>query len=190
MKQFKPTLLLHLCCGPCGAQISEDLQADYRITLLFANDNLDTEAEWQRRLAAAIQLAGVRGLPLVSLSYDHGRWLKFIKGYENEPERGARCRLCYRYRLAQTWAWARQNSHNWWTSSLSVSPHKDGQQVLLIGQELAKEAPERFLAKNFNAENGFARSVAAAKSLALYRQNYCGCEFSRRSSGQRLDFIG
>lgn len=178
--KHKPGLLLHLCCGPCGAQISEDLQKDYAVTLLFANSNLDSLKEYKKRLLAAKILAKRHGLPLIVEAYKHDEWSLLIKGLEDEPERGKRCLLCYRYRLAQTAAKCRDLGLDYYASSLAVSPYKNVQAVINIGRALSLKSGPKFLDKNFNANDGFRQSVAAAKRLGLYRQKYCGCEFSRR----------
>ena len=172
----KPTLLLHLCCGPCGAHISEELKADYQVSLFFANSNIDTKAEFKKRLDAARTLAEYYNLPLIVEDYNHDEWRELARGLENEPERGERCRRCYRYRLLKTVDKCAELGCDYFATSLSVSPYKDGEAVVLIGKSLSP----KFLERNFSQNNGWQKSIAAAKSLKLYRQNYCGCEFSKR----------
>ncbi len=177
---------MHLCCGPCGAHISEELKADYQVSLFFANSNIDTAEEFAKRLAAAQTLAEYHGLPLVVDDYNHAEWLALVKGWEDEssfakamadePEKGERCRLCYRYRLLKTVDKCAELGGDYFATSLSVSPYKDGEAVVLIGRSLSP----KFLERNFSQNNGWQKSIAAAKSLKLYRQNYCGCEFSKR----------
>ena len=181
----KPKLLLHLCCGPCGAQISEDLKNNYEVSLFFANSNIDTPAEFNKRLRAAEILAKHNDLPLLVEPYDHKDWLEFIEGFESEPEKGCRCLLCYRYRLAKAALVASKEGFDWFASSLSVSPFKDGQAVLHLGKAEAADNGVKFLDQHFGLADGFKKSVNKAKELALYRQKYCGCEFSKGHLGKK-----
>ncbi len=184
----KPKLLLHLCCGPCGAQISEELKKAYDVSLFFTNSNIDTKAEFDKRLKAVETLAQHYGLPLIVEDYDHQDWLAFIKEFEDssaslslaeEPERGRRCLLCYRYRLAKTAQTASAQGFAWFTTSLSVSPFKEGQAVLHLGKAEAQDNRVKFLDQHFGLAEGFKKATTKAKELGLYRQKYCGCEFSR-----------
>lgn len=208
----KPRLLVHLCCGPCGAQISDDLKKNYEVSLFFTNSNIDTKIEFNKRLKAVETLAKHSQLPLIVESYDHQDWLEFIKDFEDEssfalnssssqykssdghnkiskeqriamadePEKGRRCLLCYRYRLAKTAQTAGSQGFDFFTTSLSVSPFKDGQAVIHLGRAEAGDNKVKFLDQHFGLADGFKKSVAKAKELGLYRQKYCGCEFSKR----------
>ena len=174
----KPTMLLHLCCGPCGSFISQELKNNYQLSLFFANSNVDSQAEFNKRLKASQQLAHEHGLKLIVEDYDHADWLELAKDLADEPERGRRCLLCYEYRLRQTATKAEALGFDFYTTSLSVSPYKDGQAVIHIGRQLSKQFKPKFFDKHFGQNKGFAKSVATAKRLKLYRQKYCGCEFS------------
>jgi hypothetical protein len=176
----KPKLLVHLCCGPCGSALSEELRQDYEVSLFFANSNLDSPAEFAKRANNAKKVARAYGLPIIIDSYDHEEWRELVRGLEDAPERGGRCLLCYEYRLKQTAAKAEELKFDYFTTSLSVSPHKDGQAVIHMGRSIGAKAGPKFLDRHFGQNGGFKKSVAKAKELGLYRQKYCGCEFSKK----------
>ena len=176
------TVALHACCGPCASACVPRLKEEgHAVTLLFANSNLDTAEEFARRRAAAETLARAEGVPFVALPYDHDDWLKNVAaGYETAPEKGARCARCYRYNLAQAAAYAAAHGLDAFTTSLTVSPHKPSAVVFAAGEDVQREhggAPQ-FLHDDFKKRDGFKRSVRRAAELGLYRQSYCGCEFS------------
>ncbi len=175
----KPSLLLHICCAPCSAYISRALlQPEYALTWYFYNSNLDSPAEYEKRLAVVKLVAAKFNIPLIIEPYDHAAWLKIIKGREGDKERGARCRICYRDRLAKTAQLAKEKNFPYFSTSLLVSPYKDTDAIKKIGQELAQKNNLKFLAADFQADNGYRRSQTLAKELGIYRQKFCGCEFS------------
>jgi len=176
----KPKLLVHLCCGPCGSALSQELKKDYDVSLFFANSNLDTSKEFAKRAENAEKVAKEYGLPLITEDYDHKEWLDLVRGLEDEPERGGRCLKCYEYRLKQTADKAEELGFDYFTTSLSVSPYKDGQAIIHMGRSLGAKIKPKFLDRHFGSRDGFKKSVAKAKELGLYRQKYCGCEFSKR----------
>lgn len=179
-RKSKPKLLVHLCCGPCGSVLSQELKQDYDVSLFFANSNLDTPKEFAKRADNAKRVAEEYNLPLITEDYDHGEWLELIKGLEDEPERGGRCLKCYEYRLKQTADKAEDLGFDYFTTSLSVSPYKDGQAIIHMGRSLGAKIKPKFLDRHFGQGEGFKKSVAKAKELGLYRQKYCGCEFSKK----------
>jgi predicted adenine nucleotide alpha hydrolase (AANH) superfamily ATPase len=174
-KKRLPRLLIHACCAPCVAYgASQVLSKDYEITLYFCNPNLDNRDEYERRLQAVRFVAEKYGFGLLVEPYDYPAWKELATGYENEPERGRRCDLCYSFRLSQTAQMAKQKKFDYFTTSLTMSPFKDSAKILALGKELG----DNFLAYDFKANGGTDRSLALAKELGLYRQKYCGCEFS------------
>ena len=179
-RERKPSLLVHLCCGPCAAGVMRALKRQYFPALLFANSNIDTPEEYAARYRAAKQLADFYGIPLIKSRYGHDDWLALIKGHESAPEKGSRCLLCYRYRMAETAATACKFSFDYFATSLTTSPYKNREAIMSIGQELEQEYSVKFLDANFGAGSGYQDSIKASKELGLYRQKYCGCEFSRR----------
>lgn len=180
------TVVLHTCCGPCASACVPRLKRmGHDVTMLFANSNIDTREEFERRLAAARKLAAAEAVPIEVIPYDHAEWLREVAaGYENEPEKGRRCERCYRYNLAKAAAFARERGLDHFTTSLTVSPHKPS------GKIFAASDDPRFLKVDFKKEDGFKLSVRRAAELMLYRQNYCGCEFGKFALAfQQADMI-
>ena len=177
---------LHACCGPCASACVPRLKGGrHRVALVFANSNIDTLEEFERRMAGAEKLARMDGVPFVALPYDHEEWLRVVAaGRENEPEKGSRCARCFMYSLSKVAAYAADNGMDAFTTSLTVSPHKPSAMVFAAGREAAARTNGGrgavFLEEDFKKKDGFKISVARAAELSLYRQNYCGCEFSKR----------
>jgi len=144
------------------------------MVLFFSNSNIHPQDEFERRLAEARKVASLRGLELVVDPYDHQSWLDHIHGLEGEPERGRRCIRCFEFSLARTSAMASQLGIRGFTTTLTVSRHKSSRDIFVVGNSFPG-----FLAFDFKKQNGFARSIALSRQLDLYRQGYCGCEFSR-----------
>lgn len=177
-------VLLHVCCGPCASACVRRLAAaGHEVTMFFSNSNIDSEEEFVRRREAAEKLAEADGAEFVCDGYGHDRWLAEVaEGRENDPEKGERCRRCYRYNIARAAEYARENGFDAVTSSLTVSPHKPSRAVFSAGEEAVAEfSPVAFLREDFKKREGFKISVSRTRELGLYRQDYCGCEFSRRS---------
>ena len=167
--------LLHTCCGPCASACVPRLKEMRReVTMFFANSNIDTKEEFDKRLREAEKLAAVDGVKIVALPYDHEEWLREVAaGYEHEPEKGARCARCFRYNLAKAAAYAAEHGIESFTTSLTVSPHKVSTMIFSASDDPA------FLKMDFKKKEGFKLSVKRAEELGLYRQSYCGCEFSK-----------
>jgi UDP-GlcNAc:undecaprenyl-phosphate GlcNAc-1-phosphate transferase len=178
-KEGKPRLLLHICCAPCSAYISRDLlKPKYDLSWYFYNPNLNSLAEYNQRLEAVKLVATRFNIPLIIEDYSHAAWLDKVKGHELDPEKGARCQICYRDRLQKTAQLARKNKFYFFSTSLLLSPYKDTVAIKKIGQELASEYNLKFLGDNFQADNAYQKSQELAKELGIYRQKFCGCEFS------------
>ncbi len=191
-------VLLHACCGPCASACAPRLREEgHDVALFFSNCNLDTADEFARRLAAARTLGAADGMDVIADAYDHADWLERVaRGFEREPEKGARCARCFRYSLARTAAYAAAHGYEAFTTSLTVSPHKVSSAVFAAGADAAwgaSAAPcggvsspaPRFLGIDFKKGGGFLRSLKRSAELGLYRQFYCGCEFSRRRRTER-----
>ena len=174
-------VLLHTCCGPCASACVPALKAVGReVTMLFANSNIDTREEFEKRLGEAEKLAAVEGVKIVALPYDHEEWLREVAaGYEHEPEKGARCARCFRYNLTKAAEYAKQNGFDAFTTSLTISPHKVSPVIFAAGDAAATAVGSRFEFWDFKKGGGYDRSVKRALELGLYRQDYCGCEFSK-----------
>jgi UDP-GlcNAc:undecaprenyl-phosphate GlcNAc-1-phosphate transferase len=176
----KPTLLLHICCAPCGGYaVYEVLRKKYDLTLYFCNPNLDTAEEFHKRLQGVITVSQKAGVPLIIEGYDHEIWQKSIKGHEQDLERGARCLICYRGRLEKTAALAREKKIKYFCTTLTASPYKDSATIMSLGRELAKEQGVEFLEYDLKANGGFQKAQEFAKQLGIYRQKYCGCELAK-----------
>ncbi len=183
----RPKLLLQVCCIGCGAYVSTLLKKDYRITLYFYNPNIYPEAEYHKRLAETRKFARKLGLKLLVGKYHHAQWLESVKGHEMDPEKGARCVICYRDRLTAAAQVAKQLKFRYFASTLTISPHKMASAISQIGNELSKEYKVKFLDRDFKKQDGFKKSVELSRGLGLYRQDYCGCEFSLRDRDARKD---
>jgi hypothetical protein len=177
---MKPKLLLHICCVGCGAHISKTLKSDYQVALYFYNPNIFPEDEYKKRLEETKKIANTLGLKLIIGEYNHQRWLEAVCGLEKEPEGGKRCLVCYKYRLKEAAMIAKKGRQDFFTTTLSMSPHKDSGAINKIGAEAENECGIKFLAKDFKEDEGFKKSCELSRKLGLYRQNYCGCEFSIR----------
>lgn len=174
-QQAEKRLLLHVCCGPCATHSVEALAAEYALTLFFSNSNIAPRAEYDKRLDAARRLASICDVPLVEDEYAHARWRAWVAGLEAEPEGGGRCEKCFAYNLRRTARYARAHGFDLFSTTLTISPHKDTRTILRVGQ-----AAGDFLAVDLKKKGGFQRSVELSRAYGLYRQNFCGCEFSAR----------
>jgi predicted adenine nucleotide alpha hydrolase (AANH) superfamily ATPase len=180
----RPTLLLHACCGPCSSAVLEMLSRYFQITILYYNPNTWPEAEYLRRgeeLARFVEEAHPLDVKVVEEEYVPSQFYEAVRGLENEPERGSRCTVCYRLRMEHAAQYAKAHGFEWFTTTLSISPHKDAVRINQIGQELEKLYGVRHLPSDFKKQNGYLRSLQLSKDYGLYRQDYCGCEFSAKA---------
>jgi len=176
----KPKLLLHICCVGCGIYIAKILKEKFEVVFYFYNPNIFPENEYKKRLEETKKIAQEYNIKLMVGDYNHDVWLERVKGYEKEPERGKRCEICYQDRLENTAARAGEIESDFFATTLSISPHKDFSKISNIGKSLEKKYKINFLDKDFKKQDGYKKSVELSKKLNLYRQNYCGCEFSIR----------
>lgn len=170
-------VLLHVCCGPCAVGSIPKIE-DWDVTLFFANSNLDSKDEFNKRYEAATTVSNYYDRKILKESYNHKEWSDFIKGLEDEPEKGSRCLKCFEYSFKLTAKKALELKIPFFTSTLTISPHKNSKKIMNIGQQVAKENNLEFLMVDFCKENGFKLSVDLSKDLNLYRQRHCGCEYS------------
>ena len=179
-----PTLLLHACCAPCSSAVLERLSPHFAITLLYYNPNIAPPAEYHRRadeLDRFVQDAGYagRGITVVRLPYDPQEFYTAVRGLENEPEKGERCTVCYRLRLEQAAQRAKEGGFDWFTTTLTISPLKNAAALNEIGTALGEAYGVRFLPSDFKKREGYKRSITLSHEYGLYRQDFCGCAFSR-----------
>ncbi len=180
-----PSLLLHSCCGPCSTAVITELAPDFRLTVFYYNPNIDTAGEYARRAAEqrrAISLLAVPH-PVEYLDEGHlpGDFLPEAEPLASEPEGGARCSVCFRIRLERTAVRARELGFDWFCSTLTVSPHKDAPRINAIGTAVAARVGVRWLPSDFKKRDGYGRSIALSREFGLYRQDYCGCLWSREA---------
>ncbi len=171
---------MHACCAPCATHVVNVLREKYEVVAYFYNPNIHPESEYHLRLKNMIKLAEVYELPLIVGEYEVDRWFKKIKGYENEREGGKRCEKCFELRLEETAKLAKEIGASIFTTTLTISPHKNAKTINSIGKNLADKYKIKFLEADFKKKDGFKKSVEESKRLGLYRQNYCGCIFSKR----------
>lgn len=183
-----PALILHSCCGPCSSYVLDYLKDYFRITVFYYNPNIYPFEEYEHRLAEQRRLIDEMNdssgcdIRLIDLPYDHGEFLSYVSGLENEPEGGARCARCFRFRLEKTFELAVSNSADYYATTLTVSPHKNAVMINQIGENiLSADCSLRhalWLPSDFKKKDGYKKSIELSKKHDLYRQNYCGCEFS------------
>ena len=182
---IKPKLLLHACCAPCSSAVLEYLYDHFNITLFFYNPNISPESEFNYRLEELERLINKMNLSdikIVSPDYDNNEFETLAKGLENLPEGDKRCKKCYRLRLRKTAEYAKENGLDYFTTTLSVSPYKNAQALNEIGEELEKELGVNYLYSDFKKKEGYKRSCELSKKYNLYRQNYCGCIYSKQAA--------
>lgn len=178
----RPALLLHACCAPCSSAVLELLNRHFEVTVLYYNPNIAPEGEYRRRekeLECFLVAAGYGDIRAIKQEYDPNEFYAAARGLENEPERGKRCTECYRLRLEKTAEYAAENGFPWFTTTLSISPQKDPVRINEIGAELAEKYGVRFLTSEFRKRDGYKRSLELSREYGLYRQDYCGCAFSK-----------
>ena len=184
----RPRLLLHCCCGPCSSAVLEYLSARFDLTLLWYNPNIYPEAEYEKRYAALTELIEKMELSgrltVMREPWQSEVYRARVKGLESEPEGGARCPICFRLRLERTAELAREQGFDYFCTTLTVSRHKDAVLLNALGEAVAQEYGVKWLPSDFKKKNGENRSVELSEKYQIYRQLYCGCEFSLRRREQ------
>ena len=176
MPDTEKKLLLHICCAPCACGCLDKIK-NRDVSLYFSNSNLSSAEEFEKRLESVRIFAERCSFPLIVDPYDHEAWLNAVSAvpdFRNAPERGTRCATCFEYNLSRTSLMAEQLDMNF-TTTLTVSPHKNSKLIFAIGGKSA-----RFEAIDFKKNDGFLKSLRLSEEWNLYRQNFCGCEFSIR----------
>jgi len=178
----RPRLLLHSCCGPCSSAVIERLAAHFDLTIYFYNPNIEPEEEYAHRLSEQIRLLSLlpAGASLLPCPYDHEAFQAFAERMADAPEGGERCLSCFALRLDETARAAKSHGFEYFTTTLSVSPHKNAENLNRIGAETAQAAGVPFLPCDFKKRSGYLRSLQLSAEYKLYRQDYCGCVYSRR----------
>lgn len=176
---MREKLLLHVCCAPCSVYVIRQLIEDYDLTVYFFNPNIFPEEEYLQRLAEVKDFCQSKDIPYIEADYSNKNWFKQIKGFEQEPEKGARCDLCFVHRLENCAQYAKENGFDWFSTSLTMGRQKNSFQVMKAGRKVEDQVGIKFLAQDFKKNNGVQISDWLSKKLGLYRQEYCGCIFSK-----------
>ena len=179
-KKVKPKLLLHSCCAPCFTGCIERLKDVFNVTVLFYNPNMDSQKEYEIRCSEQMRICSEFNVDFVKIDYNHQEFLDAINGKENCPEGGVRCFDCFYLRLLKTASFASQNNFDYFATTLTLSPLKNAEKINQIGLQIQEKLGVKYLVSDFKKKGGYTRSIQLSKDLNLYRQNYCGCEFSKR----------
>lgn len=183
-----PGLFLHSCCAPCSSYTLEYLSEYFEITVYYFNPNISPEAEFDKRFAEQKRLIenlpAVHKISLIRGEYDYNEFLNIAKGYEDVPEGGERCFRCYRMRLEKSAALAKEQGFDYFCTTLSISPLKNSQKINEIGMDIADKLGIEWLPSDFKKKEGYKRSIELSREYNLYRQNFCGCVFSKENSDE------
>ena len=178
--QNKRKLLLHSFCGPCSTSVIEKLKSIYDITVFYYNPNIEPNEEFKKRLKCQKDYIKnhLLDVKLIEGKWENEEFKACVNGLENEPEGGKRCEKCFWLRLRKTAILAKEKGFDEFATTLSVSPHKNAQLINEIGLSLQEEYGVKYLVSDFKKQDGYLKSINLSKKYNLYRQNYCGCEYS------------
>lgn len=179
----RPTLLLHSCCAPCSSYVLEYLSRYFQITLFYYNPNITEEEEYKKRIVEVKRLVnemGLSGIEVLEGEYEPELFFDMAKKWPGEKEGGKRCYDCYEMRLQKTAEEAKKGNYDYFTTTLSISPHKNALWLNELSEKAAKETGTKALPADFKKKNGYKRSIELSGQYHLYRQDYCGCIFSRQ----------
>ena len=185
LKSIEPgkKLLLHACCAPCSSYCIEYLSNYFEITVFYYNPNIDTDTEYDKRVNELKRFVSEfktkYPVHLVVLPHLQEEYLKEVVGLEDEPERGKRCLKCYELRLRKSFSYAKENNFDYITTTLTLSPLKNSKVINEIGNKLEKEYDFKYLYSDFKKKEGYKRSIVLSREYNLYRQDYCGCKYSK-----------
>jgi epoxyqueuosine reductase len=184
--KLTPSLLMHSCCAPCSSYCLEYLSRYFNITVLYYNPNIFPKEEYEYRITEQEKLINsmkfVNPVKFISTDYTPEDFYINVKGLENEPEGGKRCEKCFEIRLKYAANLAKKLNFDYFVTTLSISPMKDSTKLNTIGLQIEKEVGVKYLISDFKKKNGYKRSVELSKEYELYRQNYCGCVYSKREN--------
>lgn len=179
-----PTLLLQACCAPCSSYVLEYLSKYFKIFVLYYNPNISPQKEYEYRLAEEKRLISEMNtenpVEILECEYDPELFFEKVKGLEKEPEGGARCKICFEMRLRETAEFCQKYSCDYFATTLTISPLKNAQVINDIGEKIAEEYGVKYMPSDFKKKNGYKRSIELSREYDLYRQDYCGCIFSKR----------
>ena len=176
----RPKLLLHSCCAPCSSTCIERLKDAFDLTVFYYNPNIDTDAEYLLRAKEQQRLCETLNVKTVVEEHLSEEFYAQVSGLEGEPEGGARCGKCFNLRLNKTAQFAKEHGFDFFATTLTLSPLKNSERINDIGKTVGEKIGVKYLPSDFKKRNGFLRSIELSKIYSLYRQNYCGCEFSKK----------
>jgi len=179
---FRRKLLLHACCAPCLCYVYETLCSDYDIDVFYFNPNIYPVHEYHRRLGELERFCDLKQITVVNGSYCSDDWISVVSPYSDLGEKSQRCRVCYRFRLEETMKRAISGNYDVFSTTLSISPHKNAEWINDIGKELSDFFGVSYLEADFKKNNGYSQSVELSKKYRFYRQSYCGCKYSLNES--------
>ena len=178
------SLLLHACCAPCSTACLERLANFFKVTIFYYNPNITDKSEYKKRIEEIKKLLTLINpkykVELLEGDYDPNKFFEMAKGLEKEPERGKRCYKCYEMRLEETARIASKLGFNNFCTTLTLSPHKNANWINKIGEKLDKDYESNYLYSDFKKKEGYKRSIVLSKEYNLYRQDYCGCIYSKK----------
>ena len=185
----RPTLLLHVCCAPCSSYVLEYLNKYFDITVFYYNPNISSIDEYNKRLNEEKRFVKEYKFEnpvneVIDGEYNNQLFEETIKGLKNEKEGGARCFKCYRLRLEESAKYAKEHKFDYFTTTLTISPYKNANKLNEIGKELSDIYGVKYLFSDFKKKNGYKRSIELSREYNLYRQDYCGCDYSIRNTVQ------
>ncbi len=187
---YKPNLLLHSCCAPCSSYVIEYLREYFNITIYYYNPNISPKEEYEKRKHEQIRfIKNFDDVKFIDCDYDNDIYEESIKGLENEPEKGKRCNICFQLRLEKTGQIAKEHNFDYFGTTLTVSPYKNASVINDIGRSVQQKYGIKFLFADFKKGDGYKRSIELSKKYDLYRQNYCGCIYSKRSNKNTSNLI-
>lgn len=188
-----PKLLLHTCCAPCSSTCLKRLGDYFKITIFYYNPNITEKEEYQKRIEEVkrfIKEFKVKyEIEIIEGKYEPSVFLEMSKGLEEEKERGKRCFKCYELRLKETLRVAQEKKFDYFTTTLTLSPFKNVDWLNEIGEEISKDSTVKFLNSDFKKQNGYKESIEYSKQYHLYRQNYCGCIYSKKEMENKKSMI-
>ena len=184
-RNIRPKLLLHACCAPCSSYVLEYLTNYFDITVFYYNPNISPENEYLHRVNEIKRLISEMcpSVQFIEGRYEPQKFYEMAKGSENAPERGERCLKCYRMRLEESAVTAKQGNFDYFTTTLSISPQKDSHVLNSIGKEISEIYGVPYLFSDFKKKGGYKRSIELSAKFHLYRQNFCGCIYSKKNAG-------
>ena len=186
-KGKRPSLLLHSCCGPCSTSVIERLNDYFEIIVYYYNPNIFPKEEYLRREEEQRLYLESIGIKYILGKYENDKYESSIKGLEFEPEGGSRCQKCFELRLEKTAYLADELNIDYFTTTLTVSTHKNSRVINEIGLEVANDYRVEYLISDFKKNDGYRKSVQMSQELGMYRQDYCGCLYSKKEREQKIE---